>query len=202
MSCKHHFITLLCSLSPSLGWYVVTALIPHAHMWSWRPVEWLEVVTALIDMQGHCDVFTTGQHPRYTSNYPLISQHSVSWTPEGLLLHPRLPYAFISKAIKHVFILPYSICRANSAMQVKRLQCLRENQLMPFISLHFPQLELYRVAHAWKKGTHCCLHIQFLAHLQRLKWSDKMMLYWHIFLLMKTSAWLEQVDINLSQRLL
>ena len=178
MSCKHHFITLLCSLSPSLGWCVVTA--PHAQMWSWRPVEWLEVVTALIDMQGHCDVFTTGQHPRHTSNYPLISQHSVSWTPEGLLLHPHLPYAFISKAIKHVFILPYSICRASSAMQVKRLQCLRENQLMPFISLHFPQLELYRVAHAWKKGigdlrfllpahTHTCMRTHTHTHTHTQK---------------------------------
>ena len=34
---------------------------------------------------------------------------------------------------------PCSICRGSSAMQVKRLQCLRENQLMPFISLQSPR---------------------------------------------------------------
>lgn len=59
-----------------------------------------------------------------------------TWRP---FVHTSLPLAFIFKAIKHLFISPYSICGGSSAMQVNRLRCLRENQLMPFISLYSPQ---------------------------------------------------------------
>lgn len=139
-SYKDHFITPLCSLSPSLEgvWLQLLFLMSpwcgsEEHCSGWR------CLTARIGMQGHCNVFTTGRYPQRYSNYPLISQHSGSWIPEGLLLHPPLPVYFISKAIKHIFILPHSIYWGSSAMQVKRLQCLRGNQLMPFISLHLPQ---------------------------------------------------------------
>lgn len=137
-------ITLLSSLSLSLRYYVVTVITYSSPV----RLKTTEVVTVLTDVQGHCIVFTTGQHTQYTSNYPPIPQHSVSWTPEGLLLHSNpLPFAFISKAIKYIFIFALFNLLGQLTMQVKRLQCLRENQLMPFISLHFPQQQLFRITH-------------------------------------------------------
>lgn len=142
VSCEGRLITLLRSLSPSTpmvcGYSSCTSCVglsvakDHSSGWRWR------LPSSTCGDTAVC--LTTGQHPRHTSNYPVTSQHSVSWTPECLLLlHLPPSPRFISKAIKRLFISPYSIYSGSSAVQVKRLQCLRENQLMAFISLHFPQ---------------------------------------------------------------
>lgn len=62
-------------------------------------------------------MLTAGQHARSTSNYHLSTQSiKDTW---------RLPLPPLTPAITHLFISLHSICSGSSAMQVKRLKCLR-----------------------------------------------------------------------------